>query len=60
MNANAAKMEELAPYIEAAMARKKVMASLADEDIPIYPSLGRKISEESKSEASIYEGPASH
>ena len=51
------KMEELAPYIEAAMARKKVMADLADEDIPIYPSLGRKISEESKSEASIYEGP---
>lgn len=53
-----AKMEELAPYIEAAMARKKVMADLADEDIPIYPSLGRKISEESKTEASIYEGPA--
>ena len=52
-----AKMEELAPYIEAAMARKEVMASLADQDIPVYPSLGRKISEESKSEASIYEGP---
>ena len=49
------KAEELAPYIEAAMERKKVMADLADEDIPIYPSLGRKISEESKAEASIYE-----
>ena len=33
------------------------MAELADEDIPIYPSLGRKISEESKSEASIYKRP---
>ena len=52
------KAEELAPYIEAAMQRKKVMADLADEDIPIYPSLGRKISEESKAEASIYETPA--
>ena len=51
------KAEELAPYIEAAVARKKVMAELADEDIPIYPSLGRKVSEESKSEASIYERP---
>ena len=54
------KAEELAPYIEAAMARKKVMAELADEDIPIYPSLGRKVSEESKSEASIYERPAAN
>ena len=52
------KMEQLAPYIEAAMARKKVMAELEDEDIPIYPSLGRKVSEESKSESSIYEPPA--
>ena len=52
------KAEELAPYIEAAMQRKKVMADLADEDIPIYPSLGRKISEESKAETSIYETPS--
>ena len=52
------KAEELAPCIEAAMARKQVMAELPDEDIPVYPSLGLKISEESKSEASIYEDPA--
>ena len=52
------KAEELAPYIEAAMARKEVMSELADEDIPIYPSLGRKISEQAKAEASIYERPA--
>ena len=52
------KMEELAPYLEAAMARKIAMAPLADEDIPVFQSLGRRISEESKKEESIYERPA--
>ena len=51
-------MEELAPYLEAAMARKIAMEPLADEDIPVFQSLGRKISEESKKEESIYERPA--
>ena len=33
----AAKMEELAPYLEAAMARKVRMPELADDEIPIVP-----------------------
>ena len=52
------KMEELAPYLEAAMARKANMPSLADSDIPVFKSLGRKVSEESAQEESIYEQPA--
>ncbi len=39
------KMEELAPYIEAAMQRKKAMKPLSDEDIPTYLALGRQITE---------------
>jgi len=53
-----AKAEELAPYIEAAMARKKGLQELADDEIPTYMSLGRKVSEEAKNEKSIYERPA--
>jgi alkanesulfonate monooxygenase SsuD/methylene tetrahydromethanopterin reductase-like flavin-dependent oxidoreductase (luciferase family) len=49
------KQAELAPYIEAAMARKQFMAPLADADIPEYEALGRKVTEESKQEKSIYE-----
>ncbi len=52
------KAEELAPYIEAALARKVPMAELADEDIPVFKSLGRQVSEVSESEQSIYERPA--
>ena len=52
------KMEELEPYLEAAMARRIGMAELADDEIPVYKSLGRKVSEESAQEASIYERPA--
>ncbi len=52
------KNEELAPYIEAALARKVKMVELADHEIPTYPALGRKITEEAKNEASIYEKPA--
>ena len=52
------KAEELAPYIEAALARKVPMAQLADEDIPVFKSLGRQVSEVSASEPSIYERPA--
>lgn len=39
------KMEELAPYIEAAMQRKKAMKPLADDEIPTYLALGRQITE---------------
>ena len=39
----AKKAEELAPFIEAAMQRKKYMVPLADEDIPVFPALGRSV-----------------
>jgi hypothetical protein len=54
----AEKMRELAPYLEAAMARKAKMPTPADQDIPTFMALGRKITEESKQEQSIYERPA--
>ena len=41
----AKKEAELAPYIEAAMARKVRMEDLADEDIPLFPALGRSVVE---------------
>jgi alkanesulfonate monooxygenase SsuD/methylene tetrahydromethanopterin reductase-like flavin-dependent oxidoreductase (luciferase family) len=41
----AKKAAELAPYIEAALARKDRMAPLADEDIPTILALGRQIAE---------------
>jgi len=40
------KQEELAPYVEKALARKQAMKPLRDEDIPVYIALGRKIAEE--------------
>jgi hypothetical protein len=39
------KNEELAPYIEAAMARKKWMKPLEDDEIPTLVALGRQIAE---------------
>ncbi|MEM9623873.1 MAG: LLM class flavin-dependent oxidoreductase, partial [Pseudomonadota bacterium] len=54
----AAKAAELAPYIEAALARKEYMRPLADADIPEFEALGRKITEESAAEPSIYEEPS--
>ena len=54
----ARKLEELAPFLEAAMARKRGMAPLADADIPTFPALGRKITEESADEPSLYDRPA--
>jgi alkanesulfonate monooxygenase SsuD/methylene tetrahydromethanopterin reductase-like flavin-dependent oxidoreductase (luciferase family) len=41
------KMEELAPYLEAAMARKERMRELPDDEIPTYLALGRQIAETS-------------
>lgn len=35
----------LAPYIEAAMARKKFMPMPADSEIPVFPALGRSVVE---------------
>jgi hypothetical protein len=42
------KAAELAPYVEAAMARKQRMPALAEEAIPTVVALGRKIAEEGK------------
>ena len=39
------KAEELAPFIAAAKRRKKYMRPLADEDIPVFPALGRSLVE---------------
>jgi alkanesulfonate monooxygenase SsuD/methylene tetrahydromethanopterin reductase-like flavin-dependent oxidoreductase (luciferase family) len=41
----AKKNEDLAPYIEAAMARKQFMPMPEDQDIPVYPALGRSVVE---------------
>jgi hypothetical protein len=40
------KQQELAPYIEKAMARKQKAAPMRDEEIPVYVALGRKVAEE--------------
>ncbi len=42
------KMEELAPYIEKAMARKKRMKPLAEDEIPTFIALNRQIAEQGK------------
>ena len=40
------KQEELAPYVEKAMARKRAMKPMRDEEIPVFVALGRKVAEE--------------
>ncbi len=40
------KLEELAPYLEQAMERKRRMAPLADEEIPLLTALGRQVAEQ--------------
>jgi hypothetical protein len=52
------KQAELAPYIEAALKRRIGMPVLADAQIPVFPALGRRITEESREQPSIYERPA--
>ena len=37
------KQEELAPYIEAALARKEWMQPLADDNIPVYEAYKRRV-----------------
>ena len=39
------KAEELAPYVEAALARKQRMAPIADADIPTVLAYGRMITD---------------
>ena len=38
-------MEELAPYIEQAFARKQRMKALADDEIPTVIALGRQVTQ---------------
>ena len=52
------KQAELAPFLEAAMARKVAMPELRDQDIPVFPALARKITEESTKDPSLYSRPA--
>ena len=40
-----AKAERLAPHVEAAMARKRPMPALADDEIPVVEALGRSIAQ---------------
>jgi hypothetical protein len=40
------KQDELAPYVEKAMARKQAMKPMRDEEIPVFVALGRKVAEE--------------
>ncbi len=49
------KQAELAPYMEAALARKDYLEQLKDDDIPVFPALGRAIAEESDRQKSIME-----
>ena len=37
------KEAELKPYIEAAMQRKEFMKMPADQDLPVFPALGRSV-----------------
>ena len=43
-----AKAAELAPYVEAALARKPRLAALSDDDIPTVYALGRQVAETNK------------
>ena len=54
----AQKMTDLAPYLEAAMARKVKMPVPTDAEIPTFVALGRRIAEEAEAKASLFERPA--
>lgn len=54
----ARKAAELAPYIEAALARKQYLPMPPDDALPSFEALGRKITEESRMAPSLYEKPA--
>ena len=44
------KMEELAPYLEKAMMRKKFMRPLMEEEIPVVEALGRQVAAQQEKE----------
>jgi alkanesulfonate monooxygenase SsuD/methylene tetrahydromethanopterin reductase-like flavin-dependent oxidoreductase (luciferase family) len=41
-----AKLEELAPYLEQAMARRQTLRPLADAEIPVFPAYGRQVTDQ--------------
>jgi len=45
------KMQELQPYLDAALERKKYMKMPEDHDLPVFEALGRSIAEKSKVES---------
>ncbi|HUJ03590.1 MAG TPA: LLM class flavin-dependent oxidoreductase, partial [Rhizomicrobium sp.] len=49
------KMEELAPFIEKAFARKQRMKELADDEIPTVVALGRQITEQQRNDPQLRE-----
>lgn len=53
----ARKTAELAPYIEAALARKQYLPMPEDAALPTFEALDRKITEESRQAPSLYEKP---
>ena len=53
----AQKMADLAPWIEAALARKQYMPMPPDDELPVFEALGRRITEESRKEPSLYTKP---
>jgi alkanesulfonate monooxygenase SsuD/methylene tetrahydromethanopterin reductase-like flavin-dependent oxidoreductase (luciferase family) len=52
------KQAMLQPYLDAAIARKIKMKPLSDADIPMFPALGRRITQETQGQPSIYDRPA--
>jgi predicted RNase H-like nuclease len=57
INRQKKKMEDLAPYIEKAMKRKKEFKQLQDKEIPKVVALGRQVTEqsESQSDSSVFD-----
>jgi len=55
----AKKNQELAPFIEAALKRKRSMPLPEDENIPTFVALGRQIAEEDARQRSMYKKPES-
>jgi len=45
------KMQELQPYLDAALKRKKTMVMPDDDDLPVFEALGRSIAEKSKAKS---------
>ena len=53
----ARKDEELAPYVEAALARKPRMEMPSDDELPVIKSAGRRLQEAGEDTAGTYSDP---